>query len=159
MNQLHIATTFDHTPDCIQVDLNNSTVFKGAAFTGVINLTPQPGINQLRVHVRKKSAGNFVYDSTKNSVLYDSNVIVNEIIIECRYFRSLLNKCGKVVVDLELNPGFDHSEILGSNIITMEGAYYEIEFEYPVKFWIQKMLHSRDLTLPTEYFSFIKTLL
>ena len=69
MNQLHITTTFDHTPDDIQVDLNDSTIFNGAAFTGVINLTPQPGINQLRVHVRKKSADNFVYDSLKNEPL------------------------------------------------------------------------------------------
>jgi hypothetical protein len=159
MNQLHIATTFDHTPDGIQVELNNNIIFEGDAFTGVINLTPQPGVNRLRVHVRKKSAGNFVYDSKKNSVLYDSHITVTEIIIESRYFRSLLHKCGKVVVDLDLNPGFDRPEIPGSNIITMEGAYYEIEFEYPVKFWMQKMLHGRDLTLPTEYFNLIKTLL
>ena len=159
MNQLHIATTFGHTPDGIQVELNNNTIFEGAAFNGAIDLIPQPGVNQLRVHVRKKSAGNFVYDSIKNSVLYDSNIVVNEIIIESRYFRSLLHKCGKVVVDLDLNPGFDVSEIPGSNIITMEGAYYEIEFEYPVKFWMQKMLHGKDLTLPTTYFNLIKTLL
>ena len=77
MNQLHLATTFDHVPDCIQVELNDNTIFEGAAFNGAINLTPQLGVNQLRVHVRKKSAGNFVYDSMKNSVLYDSNVVVN----------------------------------------------------------------------------------
>lgn len=159
MNQLHLATTFDHVPDYIQVVLNNNTIFEGAAFNGAINLTPQLGVNQLRVHVRKKSAGNFVYDSIENSVLYDSNVVVNEIIIENRYFRSLLHKCGKVVVDLDKNPGFDRSEISSTNIITMEGAYYEIEFEYPIKFWMQKMLHDRDLTLPTTYFKFIKTLL
>jgi hypothetical protein len=159
MNQLHLAITFNHTPDCIQVELNNNTIFKGAAFNGTIDLTPKQGTNRLQVHVVKKSAGNFVYSSAKNSVIYDSTVTVNEIIIERRYFRSLLHKCGKVIVDLDLNPGFDRPEIPGSNIITMEGAYYEIEFEYPVKFWMQKMLHGRDLTLPNTYFNFIKTLL
>jgi hypothetical protein len=159
MNQLHLTTEFDQTADHIQIELNENTVFEGLAFGGSIDIQPKNGVNRLRVHLIEKAPGNFVYSPMENMVKYDSNVIVNEIIIQHRYFRSLLHKCGKVVVNLKKNPGFTQPEIIGTNILTMAESYYEIEFEYPVKFWMQRMLHSRDLTLPIECFNFIKPLL
>jgi len=159
MNQLHLTTEFDQTADHIHIELNENIVFEGSAFDGSIDIQPKNGVNQLRVYLIEKSLGNFVYSPLENTVKYDSNVIVNEIIIQHRYFRSLLHKCGKVVINLKKNPGFKRPEIIGTNILTMAGSYYEIEFEYPVKFWMQRMLHGRDVTLPIERFSFIKPLL
>jgi hypothetical protein len=159
MNQLHLTTKFDQAADHIQIEFNENIVFEGSAFNGSIDIQPKNGVNRLRVYLIEKSPGNFVYSSLENTVKYDSNVIVNEIIIQHRYFRSLLHKCGKVVVDLKKNPGFKQPEIIGTNILTMARSYYEIEFEFPVKFWMQRMLHGRDLTLPIECFNFIKPLL
>lgn len=157
MNQLHLETIYDHTPDQICIILNNREIYKGNAFCGKINFEPCSGTNLLKVFLTVKSPGNFIYDNDTQSIKFDSRVIVKEIIVEKRYFRSLLHKFGKTVVDLEKNPNFHCKELPGSTMLTMANQHYEICFDYPVKFWMQKNLHDKDLLELPEIFTTLKS--
>jgi hypothetical protein len=145
-NLIELNHIFYSTPDIVTVELNNQVIYCGSADVRKINFIPQHGLNILTVTLNKKSSGNFMYDSQTNRVLKDSSVTVKEIIVENRYFRSLITKCGLVEVDISKNLSFPSKYIEHDNCLCMEGSIYLIKFEYPIKNWMQIHLHGTDLS-------------
>lgn len=145
INQLQLSHSYITIPDKITVRLNDVVLYQGDADIEYINFEPVAGINKLTVAVDTKSQGNFSYNSETNQVEKDSKIEIKELIVESRYFRSLVTKCGLVEVDLTKNIHFPLKYLAPNSVLTMEGSEYLIKFEYPVKHWMQIHLHSRDL--------------
>lgn len=146
MNQIQIHHEYFSSPDLISIRLNNRLLYQGPANVGSVDFVPHAGNNVLTVNLDVKSVGNFLYDSASNQVLKDSKVIIKEIIVEKRYFRSLVIKCGLVEVDLAQNINFPSKYLDHENVLTMAGSQYLIKFDYPIKNWMQIHRHQRDLT-------------
>lgn len=144
-NQIHIKHKYFTLPDLICIRLNGSEVYSGPGNLEKLDFSPTNGTNILTVTLVEKKPGNFYYDPVTNTVLKDSAIWINEIIVENRYFRSLVVKCGLVEIDLEKNLNFPSKYIDHENCITMEGSVYLIKFESPIKHWMQVHLHGRDL--------------
>ena len=145
MNQLQLQHKYTTMPDLITVRLNDQIIYRGNADIESIDFEPAQGINELTVTLDVKSPGNFVYNNATGQVDQDSSVKISELIVESRYFRSLVIKCGLVVVDLKKNLSFPSKYIDHENMITMEGSKYLIEFEYPIKNWMHIHKHGRNL--------------
>ena len=146
MNQLQIDHIHFSEPDIIVVNLNDREIYTGPANIGFLDLLPRHGKNILTVLMQKKQIGNFEYDAQSQKVVKDSQVKIKELIIESRYFRSLLTKCGLVEIDLEKNLNFPSKYIDHENVLTMEGSLYLLKFDFPIKHWMQIHKHSRILT-------------
>lgn len=146
-NQIQLDHEYFDEPDTISVSLNGTVIYSGSAEVKHINFSPSDGTNVLTVKLDKKQSGNFKYDNVSNQVLKNSTVKIKEIIVEDRYFRSLVIKCGLVEIDLEKNLGFPSKYIDHENCLTMEGSIYLIKFDWPIKHWMQIHLHGRDLSL------------
>jgi hypothetical protein len=144
-NLLQLEHTHFGTPDHISVVLNATLVYSGAADIGKIELDPKQGQNSLQVILDKKQDCNFRYDAEKAQVVKNSHVLVKELVIHDRYFRSLLTKCGLVEIDIKKNLHFPSKYIDHENCLTMEGSIYLIKFDLPIKNWMQIHLHGRDL--------------
>ena len=145
MNQLQIKNLYESTPDTITVRLNNNVIYSGPADVQSIDFNPANGINILTVSLDLKAPGNFYYNNQTSQVEKNSKVIVHEIIVESRYFRNLITKCGLVEVDLSKNLSFPSKYIDHENVLTMEGSEYLIKFEYPIKKWMHIHRFGRDL--------------
>lgn len=144
MNTLFLQHTFDHTPDTIVIKLNDRTVYLGPANVCEHGLEPRLGMNTLEVCLLTKSPGNFVY--ANGAIEFDSMTRVKELVIEDRYFRSLLHRCGVTMIDKIQNPEFPQDQLPGSTVLTMQGSCYCIEFEYPIKGWMQWHKHHRTIS-------------
>lgn len=145
MNQLQLKHSFETIPDTIIVKLNNDVVYHGPADVPSIDFFPTPGTNILTVLLESKAQGNFYFNAETNQVEKDSTVLIHELIVESRYFRNLVIKCGLVEVDLKKNLSFPSKYIDHENVLTMEGSEYLIKFEYPVKKWMHIHRFGRDL--------------
>ena len=145
INQLQLSHSYITVPDKITVCINNKILYQGDANIECIDFVPETGTNILTVTMDTKSPGNFLYNTETNQVEKDSRVVIKEIIVESRYFRSLVTKCGLVEVDLKKNIHFPLKYLAPDNVLTMEGSVYLIKFDYPVKKWMQIHLHGRDL--------------
>ena len=145
-NQIQLDHEFFSQPDLISIHLNGKSIYKGNADVGVVDFIPENGCNVLTVTLESKTAGNFLYDNTIGQVTKDSKIKIQEIIVENRYFRSLVIKCGLVEVDLAKNLNFPSKYIDHENVLTMEGSQYLIKFDYPIKNWMQIHRHGRDLS-------------
>lgn len=145
MNQIQIVNHCFDAPDVITIRLNEEIIYQGPATVGTVNFDPRVGENRLSVTLDIKSPGNFYYNSNTGQLEKNSQVKIHEIIVESRYFRSLLTKCGLVEIDLKKNLNFPSKYIDHENVLTMEGSEYSIKFDYPVKKWMQIHLHGRDL--------------
>jgi hypothetical protein len=146
-NQIQIEHTFFTTPDEISVYLNDDIIYRGPADIGTIDFFPSSDINILTVTLDKKQTGNFYFDCVSNQVTKNSQTLIKEIIVENRYFRSLVIKCGLVEIDLEKNLNFPSKYIDHENCLTMEGSIYLIKFQMPIKHWMQIHLNGRDLRM------------
>jgi hypothetical protein len=144
-NQIHIKNEYFDAPDIITVCHNDIEIYHGPADLGVIDFVPTIGINTLTVTLDKKMPGNFFYNSTTDQLEKDSKIIINEIIVESRYFRLLVIKCGLVEIDLAKNLSFPSKYVAQSNVLTMEGSKYFIKFKSPIKKWMHVHLHGTDL--------------
>lgn len=145
INQLQLSHSYVTVPDKITVRINNKILYQGDADIEHIDFVPDSGTNILTVTTDVKSPGNFLYNTETNQVEKDSRIVIKEIIVESRYFRSLVTKCGLVEVDLKKNIHFPLKYLAPDNVLTMEGSEYLIKFEYPVKKWMQIHLHGKDL--------------
>lgn len=145
MNQLQLLHQYTTVPDKITIRLNNNVIYTGDADISSIDFLPESGLNELTMTLDVKSDGNFFYNGTTNQLEKNSSVKINEIIVESRYFRSLVTKCGLVEVDLKKNLTFPTKYIDHENMLTMEGSIYLIKFEYPIKNWMQIHKHCRNL--------------
>ena len=145
INQLQLSHSYVTVPDKITVRINNKILYQGDADIEHIDFVPDSGTNILTVTIDVKSPGNFLYNTETNQVEKDSRIVIKEIIVESRYFRSLVTKCGLVEVDLKKNIHFPLKYLAPDNVLTMEGSEYLIKFEYPVKKWMQIHLHGKDL--------------
>jgi hypothetical protein len=144
-NQIQIDHEYFVGPDDISVNLNGVVIYSGPANIEKIDFYPSNGTNILTVTLDKKQSENFKYDSVSNQLLKNSTVKIKEIIVEDRYFRSLVIKCGLVEVDLEKNLGFPSKYIDHENCLALEGSIYLIKFDCPIKHWMQVHLHGRNL--------------
>jgi hypothetical protein len=152
-NQIQIKHDFFSAPDKISIQINNKIIYTGNADIGTVDFVPDLGLNVLTVTLDLKSNGNFLYDSDNNQVIKDSKVKIHELIVDNRYFRSLVIKCGLVEIDLAKNLNFPSKYIDHENVLTMEGSQYLIKFEYPIKNWMQIHRHGRNIAqidLPNE---------
>jgi hypothetical protein len=145
MNQLQLLHEYVAEPDKITVKINREIVYTGDATVEFVNFQPILGTNILTVSLDTKSPGNFFYNNYTRQVENNSIVTINEIIVESRYFRNLVIKCGLVEVDIAKNLAFPSKYIDHENVLTMEGSEYLIKFEYPIKNWMQIHKHGRDL--------------
>ena len=145
-NQIQIYHEFFSQPDRILIHINGKMIYQGDADIGAVDFVPEDGCNILTVTLESKTNGNFVYDDTIGQVIKDSKIKIQEIIVENRYFRSLVIKCGLVEVDLAKNLNFPSKYIDHENVLTMEGSQYLIKFDYPIKNWMQIHRHGRDLS-------------
>lgn len=145
INQLQLTHSYINVPDKITVCFNNKILYQGDADIEHIDFVPESGTNTLTVTMDVKSTGNFLYNDKTNQVEKDSRIVIKEIIVESRYFRSLVTKCGLVEVDLKKNIHFPLKYLAPESVLTMEGSTYLIKFEYPVKNWMQVHLHGKDL--------------
>lgn len=145
INQLQLLHSYVSSPDKITVRLNGNVLYHGDADIEYIDFDPAVGTNILTVAVDTKTAGNFFYNDETSQVEKNSKIEIKELIVESRYFRSLVTKCGLVEVDLKKNIHFPLKYLAPNNVLTMEGSEYLIKFEYPVKNWMQIHLHGRDL--------------
>lgn len=155
-NQICLKNEYFDSPDIVTVCHNEIEIYQGPADLDAIDFVPTVGINTLTVTLDKKMPGNFFYNSAANQVEKDSKVIINEIIVESRYFRSLVIKCGLVEIDLEKNLSFPSKYIDHENVLTMEGSKYFIKFESPIKRWMHIHLHGRELSMQPAVNSAIK---
>lgn len=146
INQLQLFHSYISSPDKITVRLNGNVLYQGDASVECIDFAPVLGTNILTVTVDAKTPGNFYYNSETSQVEKNSKIEIKELIVESRYFRSLVTKCGLVEVDLAKNIHFPLKYLAPNSTLTMEGSEYLIKFEYPVKHWMQIHLHGRDLT-------------
>jgi hypothetical protein len=145
MNQIQLRHEYTTLPDKITVKLNDRIVYHGNADVDFIEFNPVIGVNKLSVLLDVKSTGNFLFDNMSNQVKIDSKIEIKEIIVESRYFRNLVVKCGLVEIDLKKNIHFPLKYLAPNNILTMEGSEYLIKFEYPIKNWMQVHRYGRDL--------------
>jgi len=144
MNQLQLTHTYITNPDQIIVQINSNEIYHGPADVEFINFDPIVGINVLTVKLEKKSDGNFLYNNQTNQVEKDSHLQIKELVVESRYFRSLLTKCGIIEIDIKKYLSFP-SKYLHGKMLTMEGSEYCIKFEFPIKNWMQIHKHGRIL--------------
>jgi hypothetical protein len=145
MNQLQLLHNYTTEPDRITVRLNDKIIYSGAATVEAIDFQPDTGVNKLTVSLDVKSPGNFFYNCNSEQIEINSQVRINELIVESRYFRNLIIKCGLVEIDLKKNLMFPSKYIDHENVLTMEGSEYLIKFEYPIKNWFQIHKHGRNL--------------
>jgi hypothetical protein len=156
INQLQLLHEYTTMPDIITVALNDTVLYHGEANIEFIDFAPLVGANKLTVKLNTKSKGNFYYNNKTCQVEKDSKITINELIVESRYFRSLVTKCGLVEIDLKKNIHFPLKYLAPANILTMEGSEYSIKFEYPVKNWMQIHRHSRDLSISQPFNQLVK---
>jgi hypothetical protein len=145
LNQLQLSHEYLTIPDKITVKLNDMIIYQGLADIEFIDFVPVLGLNKLSILLDTKSKGNFYYNNKSGQVEKDSKITIKEIIVESRYFRSLVTKCGLVEIDLKKNIHFPLKYLAPNNILTMEGSEYLIKFDYPIKNWMQIHRHGRDL--------------
>jgi len=155
-NQICIKNQYFDKPDIITVCHNEIEIYHGLADLDAIDFEPTIGLNTLTVTLDKKMPGNFLYNPVTNQVEKNSKIIINEIIVESRYFRSLVIKCGLVEIDLEKNLTFPSKYIDHENVLTMEGSKYFIKFESPIKRWMHIHLHGKDLSVQSDVNSAVK---
>ena len=146
LNQIQIEHQYFSQPDEITVNLNGRGIYTGPADVGKLDFVPDQGTNVLNVILDHKQPGNFFYDDACRQVTKNSVTKIKEIIVEGRYFRSLLTKCGLVEIDIARNPDFPSKYIDHENCLTMAGSIYLIKFDFPIKQWMQIHLHGRDLS-------------
>jgi hypothetical protein len=145
MNWIDISNTYNKIPDIIGVYFNNIEIYQGPGNVQHLQFMPRPGDNILKVRLLKKSNDNFIFDSTHNERVFDSTVEIKNIVVENRYLRSLLNKCGLVEIDIKKHVNFEQQYLHGATVMTMENSCYSITFPTPIKNWIQLNLHNRVL--------------
>lgn len=145
MNQIQLNHSYRSEPDQIDIVHNGVAIYHGPATLSELDFTPTTGSNHLIVTLVSKHVDNFQYNNVTNQVDFNSTVTVKEIIVESRYFRSLVTKCGLVEVDLEKNLNFPSKYIDHENTLTMEGSRYFIKFDCPIKRWMQIHLHGVNL--------------
>lgn len=156
MNQLQLHHEYITVPDKITVRLNDVVIYNGDADVETIDFQPIIGMNKLTVSLDIKSPGNFFYNNSSGQIDKNSNVTIKELIVESRYFRNLITKCGLVEIDLKKNLTFPTKYIDHENVLTMEGSEYLIKFEYPIKHWMQIHKHARDLAVLTPTNNLVK---
>ena len=144
-NQIHIKHEYFDSPDLITIMHNQTQIYHGPATVEVLDFLPTPGTNTITVYLDQKMPGNFVYNNSTQQVEKNSKTIINEIIVESRYFRSLVTKCGLVEIDLAKNLSFPSKYIDHENVLTMEGSSYFIKFDSPIKQWIHIHPHGKNL--------------
>ena len=156
LNQLQLVHEYMTVPDRITVKLNNIVIYQGPADIEFIDFVPALGSNKLSIILDIKSQGNFYYNNENCQVEKDSKIAIKEIIVESRYFRSLVTKCGLVEIDLKKNIHFPLKYLAPNNILTMEGSEYSIKFDYPIKNWMQIHRHGRDLDIKQPFNQLVK---
>jgi hypothetical protein len=156
INQLQLSHEYITVPDKITISLNNKIIYQGNADIEFIDFVPAIGTNKITITLDTKSEGNFFYNNSAGQVEKDSTITVKELIVESRYFRSLVIKCGLVEIDLKKNIHFPLKYLAPNNILTMEGSEYSIKFDYPIKNWMQIHRHGRDLDIKQQSNQLVK---
>ena len=156
MNWIDISNTYNKIPDIIGIYLNDIEIYQGPGDVQNLKFMPRAGDNVLKVCLIKKSNDNFIFDSTHNKRIFDSTVEFKSIVVENRYLRSLLNKCGLVEIDIKKHVNFEQQYLHGATVMTMENSCYSIKFPTPIKNWIQLNLHNRILNNGSDSYINIK---